>query len=202
MIKAQQIALLALLYFATSNLVFGQTYVQESDTAMARIYSMSLDELMNAKVAIATKTNQPISESPSSVSVITSDDIKNLGARELVDVLQTIPGFELLKKFDGEYGAGVRGVKDPRSTSKLLIMIDGIPYNQILYGYSIYFGYDINLDVIERIEIIRGPGSALYGRNAFSGVINIITKTARANEKLSIKGILGTFNTKSLSGFY
>jgi outer membrane receptor protein involved in Fe transport len=175
---------------------------QITDTTMARIYSMSLEELMNTKVAIATKTDQRLSETPSIVSVITTEDIKNMGARELTDVLQTIPGFELLKKFDGEYGIGIRGVKDPRCTSKLLIMIDGIPYNQVLYGYSIYYGYEINMDAIERIEIIRGPGSALYGRNAFSGVINIITKTAKTGEKIMIKGSIGSYNTKSVSGYY
>jgi outer membrane receptor protein involved in Fe transport len=175
---------------------------QENDTTMARIYAMSLEELMNTKVAIATKSDQPLSETPSIVSVITSDDIKKMGARELADVLQTIPGFELLKKFDGEYGVGIRGVKDTRCTSELLIMVDGIPYNQILYGYSICFGYDINLDAVERIEIIRGPGSALYGRNAFSGVVNIITKTAKTGDKVMFKGYVGNFNTKSLSGYY
>lgn len=174
---------------------------QNIDTTMASVYAMSIEELMNTKVAIATKSDQPLSVTPSIVSVITVEDIKNMGARELVDVLQTIPGFELVKNFSGEVGIGIRGVKS-YYTSKLLIMIDGVPYNQLFYGTSIHFGYDINLNAVEKIEIIRGPGSALYGRNAFSGVINIITKSGKTNDGLIMKGSLGTFNTKSISGYY
>jgi outer membrane receptor protein involved in Fe transport len=186
------------------SLLLGSSFcmAQERDSILAKYLEMDVEDLINTKVTIATKSNQPLNETPSIVSVITAQDIKNSGARELTDLLQTIPGFELLKKFDGEYGIGIRGVKDPRCTSKLLIMIDGIPYNQILYGYSVYNGYEINMDAIERVEIIRGPGSALYGRNAFSGVINIITKTAKTGKRFMAKGSLGNFNTKSFSGYY
>ncbi len=181
---------------------FSTIKAQIVDTSMSSVYAMSLEELMNTKVSIATKSDQPLSETPSIVSVITSEDIKNMGARELVDVLQTLPGFELTRRFTGEIGIGVRGVKDSRNTSKLLIMINGVPYNQLFYGNSIIDGYDINLDAVERIEIIRGPGSALYGRNAFSGVINIITKNGKTDNKVTAKGEVGTFNTESGSVYY
>lgn len=174
-------------------------YSQVTDSSMEKIYSMDLEELMNTKVTIATKSNLPISETPAIVSVITAEEIKNMGARELEDILQMVPGFELNRGYAGYYGIGVRGVKDSRTISKLLIMIDGVPYNQIFYGNGIPWGYDINMDNIERIEIIRGPGSALYGRNAFSGVINIINKDARSNEKLKVNGTLGSYNTKGVS---
>jgi outer membrane receptor for ferrienterochelin and colicin len=175
---------------------------QENNAIMDSIYTMSIEELMNTKVTIATKSEQLINQTPSIVSVITSEEIKNMGARELEDILQTIPGFELSKRYGGEYGLGVRGVKDSRNTSKLLILIDGVPYNQIFYGNSIVQGNDIILDVIDRIEIIRGPGSALYGRNAFSGVINIISKTGKRSEKLYAKATLGEFYTKAISTYY
>jgi iron complex outermembrane receptor protein len=166
---------------------------------MSKIYSMDLEELMNTKVSIATKTEQSINETPAIVSVITAEEIRNMGAREFEDILQTIPGFELNRGYAGYYSVGIRGVKDSRSTSKLLILVDGVPNNQIFYGNSLPWGYDVNIDDIEKIEIIRGPGSALYGRNAFSGVINIINKNARTSEKLMVKGGLGTFNTQLAS---
>jgi iron complex outermembrane receptor protein len=190
--------LIFVLIFLDTN--FTSINAQTTDTTLSGLISLDLEDLLNMKVSIATRSNLSERESPSVVSVITSDEIKNSGARELADILQTIPGFELSKKFDGEYGIGIRGVKDPRCTSKLLIMVDGIPYNQILYGYSFYTGYDINIDAIERIEIIRGPGSALYGRNAFSGLINIITKSGANGEKLMLKGKAGAFGTYSASG--
>jgi outer membrane receptor for ferrienterochelin and colicin len=182
--------------------MFSNLNAQVADSAMSAIYSMSIEELMNTNVTIATKSDQPIIETPSIVSVITAQDIKNMGARELEDVLQTVPGFELIRSYSGYYEVGIRGVKNSRNTSRLLVMIDGIPFNQIFYGASIDYGYDIDINAIDRIEIIRGPGSALYGRNAFSGVINIITKNAKSGEKFIGKGSLGTFNTNSLSGFY
>jgi iron complex outermembrane receptor protein len=169
---------------------------------MTKVFSMGLEELMNTKVNIATKSDKSINETPGVVSVITSEEIKNMGARELEDVLQTVPGFEIMRRANGYNGIGIRGVKDPRTSTKLLVMIDGVPFNNIFYGHSLGFGYDINIDIIERIEIIRGPGSALYGRNAFSGVMNIITKNAKNNEKSFVKLTAGTFNTKILSGYY
>jgi iron complex outermembrane receptor protein len=172
---------------------------QTPDSSMSRIFAMDIEELMNTTVTIATKSDKPLNETPSIVSVITAEEIKNMGARELEDVLQTIPGFELLKKFPGYYGVGIRGVKSPRESSKLLILIDGTPYNQLFYGISLVGGYNFNIDFIERIEVIRGPGSALYGRNAFSGVINIITKTAVSKNFSTIKLSGGTYNTKSVS---
>lgn len=180
--------------------VFDQ--LQAQDTILSKYLLMDVEELINTKVTIATKTEQTISESPSIVSVITSTDIKNMGAREIEDVLQTIPGFELARSFGGYIGIGVRGVKDSKSTSKLLIMINGVPFNQVFYGNYPDWGYDLNLDAIDRIEIIRGPGSALYGRNAFSAVINIILKTGKTDDRLVVKGSLGTFNSRSVSGYY
>jgi outer membrane receptor for ferrienterochelin and colicin len=181
---------------------FSAISAQENDSLSNDILSMDIEELINTKVSIATRSEQPINESPSTISVITSEDIKNLGIRQLEDVLQMIPGFDITMVYNSYYTVGVRGVRDSRNTSKILVMIDGSPINQIFYGCAIYFGYDINIDNIEKIEIIRGPGSALYGRNAFSAVINIISKKNHDGHNVIAKGTAGAFNTQMLSGFY
>jgi len=196
-----KIRFLSLLAFLIS-ISFSICWTQVPDTSMSKVFQMDLEELMNTKVNIATKSDKSINETPGIVSVITSEEIKNMGARELEDVLQIIPGFEIMKRYSGYNGIGIRGVKDPRTSPKLLMMMDGVPFNELFYGHSIGFGYDINIDIIERIEIIRGPGSALYGRNAFSGVMNIITKNAKTNDKSFVKVTAGNFNTKILSGYY
>jgi iron complex outermembrane receptor protein len=199
MVSQKTISLLtALLLFVVCLDIFPQI----ADSSIFAIYSMDLEELMNTKVTIATKSVKPVSETPSVVSVITSGDIEKMGARQLEDILQTIPGFEMNMTFNSYYTVGIRGVKDSRTTSKLLVMIDGNAFNQLFHGGSIQFGYDINVDAIERIEIIRGPGSALYGRNAFSGVINIITKAVKPENNFIIKGTLGAYNTKMISGAF
>lgn len=153
------------------------------------------------KISIATKSLQSINYAPAIVSIITHKEIKSMDSREVEELLRTIPGFELLRSYAGYYNVGVRGVKDTRTTSKILIMIDGVPFNQVFYGNYIDWGYNINIDAIKRIEIIRGPGSALYGRNAFSGVINFITKKGKSSEKVFLKTSIGTNNTKLISGY-
>jgi outer membrane receptor for ferrienterochelin and colicin len=190
-----------ILIFVLLSILF-KAQAQVSDSSMASVYTMTLEELMNTKVTIATKSEQSISKTPSNVTVISSDDIKNMGARELEDVLQTVPGFEIRKRYNGYNGIEIRGVKETRFTSRVLIMINGIPSNQIFYGISLRYGYSINIDDVERIEIIRGPGSALYGRNAISGVINIITKNVKNNKHSFIKGTLGNQDIRDLSGYY
>jgi len=162
---------------------------------LSKIFDMSLDELLNLKVRIATKTEQGLDDAPSIVSVVTASEIRNMGARELIDVLQMVPGFEITRNTSGAALIGVRGVKDPRFPCKLLLMENGRPINDIFYGDADMNGYKLDLENVSRIEIIRGPGSAVYGRNAFSAVINVITKNGRNDSGLKVKQEIGTFNT-------
>jgi outer membrane receptor for ferrienterochelin and colicins len=189
--------ILLLLTLTVITFSFGKS--QDNIAIMDSIYALSIEDLMNTKVTIATKSEQSVNESPATVSVITAEEIKNMGARELADILQAVPGFELNRNYSGYYTIGARGVKDTRTTSKILFLIDGVPTNQVFFGSSLPWGYDLNIDAIDRVEIIRGPGSALYGRNAFSAVINIINKSAKNGEKLFLRATGGTFNTKGIN---
>ncbi|MBI9067100.1 MAG: TonB-dependent receptor [Salinivirgaceae bacterium] len=165
------------------------------DSTLESILDLSIEELMNTKVSIATKTNRPLSEAPSIVTVITEEVIKNSGARNIYDVLQHVPGFEFSRPRQGYYSIGVRGVKDILTNSRFLVLKDGVPYNGIMYGSGISSPHVFNIESIERIEVIRGPGSALYGRNAFIGVINIITKKAESGLGVHAYSKAGSFNT-------
>jgi outer membrane receptor for ferrienterochelin and colicin len=158
---------------------------------------MDLEELMNNKVSIEPKSEVAMNETHH-VTVITTEEIKNMGFRQLEDILQIIPGYDLSMTYNSYYTVGIRGVRDSRNTSKLLVMVDGNPINQIFHGCAVMYGFDINIDNIERIEVIRGPGSALYGRNALSGVINIVTKVMMGKGE----GNLGTFLIHWFSLFY
>jgi len=157
---------------------------------------LNLKDLMNMKVSVATKNEQKISEAPGIVTVITADDIKNIGAKELKDILQIVPGFEFSMERNAIFSIGVRGVKNSIS-SKILLMVDGVPQNAVMYGFISYAGDFFNIDDIQRIEIIRGTGSALYGRNAFQSVINIITKEAKTNKQEGYFTI-GSYNTSTV----
>ncbi|WP_285575275.1 TonB-dependent receptor plug domain-containing protein [Geothrix limicola] len=166
---------------------------------------MSLEELLSVKVSVATRTESTVLEAPSIVSVFTADDFRRMGARDLRDVLRTVPGFELgIRSQLGYTEFGVRGVITD-NTEKVRILVDGLPVNENLEGSgTIIFG-DMSLDNVQQIEIIRGPGSALYGTNAFLGVISILTKDAsNSGGATTVSARGGSFNTREgsvLSGW-
>jgi len=172
----------------------------ETDTTATSLFELSIEELLEQKVEIATKSSQKISETPSVVSVITAEEIRAMGFRNLFEVIQIIPGFETSQIFHGPKAIGIRGVSNVRQGARILVLLDGFPYNDIMYGSAVIFGHEFNLDAVDKIEIIRGPGSALYGRNAFSTVINIITKSATKKVSTEMGISLGSFNTYSAYG--
>lgn len=174
----------------------------EKDSVFESVLDMSIEELMNTKVRIATKSGISLNEAPAVVTVITSEEIQNMGARTLPEILQYIPGFEYSVSKIGFYTVGVRGVKDPLTNARLLIMKDGVAYNGIMYGTGIGIVHLLDLNTIEKIEVIRGPGSALYGRNAFSGVVNVITKSAHKAHDVDARVTAGNFNTNSFGASY
>jgi outer membrane cobalamin receptor len=123
-------------------------------------------------VAIASRKVQRSREAPGIVTVIEREEILACGARDLIDVLRLVPGFTFHTDVQGVTGLGVRG--NWAHEGKVLLLLNGLPMNEILYGTS-YFGNRFPMACIERIEIIRGPGSAIYGGFAELGVINVIT---------------------------
>ncbi|WP_075590489.1 TonB-dependent receptor plug domain-containing protein [Labilibacter marinus] len=181
------------LLFSTITLQ-AQDVVQDS-ISFQDLLTMNLDDLLNVRASIASKTEQSIEEAPSVVSVITHAEIKAMGARELADVLQLVPGFETHKNVSVTNLTGVRGLKDPRFACKILLLLDGRPINDVFYSSYSAYSYLFDMENIERIEIIRGPGSAMYGRNAFSGVINIISKTGNEESGISVECGSGNYNT-------
>ncbi|HLP16409.1 MAG TPA: TonB-dependent receptor [Bacteroidota bacterium] len=137
----------------------------------------TLDSLLTAPVSTAAKYKQTSAEAPASISVITSADIQTFQYRTLADVLNRVRG--MYSSNDRNYAyVGVRGFSRPSDyNNRLLLLVDGHTINEDVYG-SAFLGteFGISLDAIERIEIVRGPGSALYGAGAMFGVVNVITK--------------------------
>ncbi len=149
----------------------------------------ALDEqLLTAPVVVASASGiaQKNSESPGVVSVITREEIENLGARDLIDVLRFVPGFNFTNDVENTVGLSIRGIS--ALEGKVLFMLDGQPLNDLSYG-NMLFGSREAISLIERIEVIRGPGSAIYGGFAELGVINVIT---RSDAKDEVRGSLST----------
>ncbi len=147
----------------------------------------------------ATKRMMSLREAPAIATVITADEIAAMGARNLMDVLQTVPGIGVSRNEQGFFMFDVRGISTVKS-EKILLMIDGHSLNKN-YASSglVNFGDYLSVDNIRQIEIVRGPGSALYGDNAFVAVINVITKEAYDLEGVEVKLSGGSFDTSKFS---
>lgn len=143
------------------------------------LFELSLEELLNQKVTVASRRAISQREAPGILSVISADDIEKNGARDMIDVLRLVPGFNFNFDVEGVVGVSIRG--NWGHEGKVLLMLDGQEMNEILYSTTIFGGH-FPIDQIHRIEIIRGPGSSIYGGYAELGVINIITKSGEQIE--------------------
>ncbi len=135
-------------------------------------YFMSLEQLMNVNVSVVSDLPMNGRESPGIVTVVTAEEILESGAKDLMQVLQLIPGFDFGVDVEGVVGIGVRG--NWGHEGKVLMLWDGLEMNEDLYS-TLQFGGHYPISQIKRIEIIRGPGSAIYGGNAEYAVINVVT---------------------------
>lgn len=142
--------------------------------------SIPLESLLNMEVQSASRFKQNISEAPSAVSVITASDIKIFSWRTLSEILNSLPGIHTTN--DRTYtSVGARGfLRAGDYNIRFLLLIDGHRVNDPLYDQAM-MGQEFMLDVdlIDRVEYVPGTGSAVYGSNAFFGVINVITKRGR-----------------------
>ncbi|HEX2395293.1 MAG TPA: TonB-dependent receptor [Bacteroidales bacterium] len=167
-----------LLALSMENLVF-----------LAEKLGISIDELLNMKTSIASRATLTPRETPGVISIISEEEIRYSGARDLIDVLRLVPGFDFGYDVQGVIGAGLRG--NWVHEGKILIMIDDQPLNDLSYSNT-PFGNHIAVDQIKTIEIIRGPGSVIYGGNAELGVINIITKKGSDLKGVEVTGTYGS----------
>lgn len=148
---------------------------------------------LEGEVTIATRHKAPISKAPSIVTVITAEEIKNLGYRTFVEVLRTVPGFEIAK--GGIFGTTLPNARGLDFAGQIRLMIDGHLVNNPFRGDAFTNFDNFPVENIKRIEIIRGPGSAVYGENAFSAVINIITFDAKDINGVRVSSGYGSFET-------
>lgn len=147
-------------------------------------------------VITATKTLERTEQSVATVSVIPEEQIHQMGARNLLDILKTVPGLGISQTATGVRSLEVRGIRSTFS-ERVLIMLNGHPADHnIFWGGSMWTYDDMPVENIKRVEVIRGPGSALYGANAFLATINVITKEARDVDGVAVAVGGGSFDTQ------
>jgi len=166
-------------------------------------FDMSLEELMDVEVGVASRKKSTQRESPGIVTVITRDQIQKSGARDLVDILRQVPGFNVGFDTVGAYGVAIRGIW--ANEGKVLVLMDGVELNDDMYS-TFQYGHHIPVDIIDKIEIMRGPGSAMYGESAELGVINITTISPQKKDDIQVSTTYSrtskTFAGKGVTGFY
>ena len=162
-------------------------FAADSNPASDTLTSLNLEQLMQVQVYTASKHAQEVSETPALVTVITQDEIRTYGYRTLADVLRSAPGFWV--NYDRMYSyVGLNGFARPGDeNTRVLLLVNGHRMNDEIFGTAL-IGRELPLDIdlIERIEIVRGAGSSLYGSNAFLGVVNIITRSATLNTNVEL----------------
>ncbi len=181
------------LVFALSPVLTAQA---GSDTHLEHLLSLSLEDLLALEVTISTDTSQPVSEAPAVVTVITAEEIMASGATNLVDVLEGVPGIHVrASQFANRPLIQFRGANGKQT----LLMVNGASLKDLMWGFGIFWK-GLPASMIDRVEIIRGPGSALFGADASAGVINVITKTAGKIGHSEIGMRLGSFDSQAAWG--
>jgi iron complex outermembrane recepter protein len=162
-----------------------------ADPAPTDLTELSLDQLAQMKVTIASKHEEQLSQTPAAITVITQDDIRRSGVTSIPEVLRLVPGLDVARVDAHQWAITARGFNED-FPNKLLVMIDGRTVYTPLFAGVFWDVQDLMIEDIERIEVIRGPGASLWGANAVNGVINIITKKAQDTQGTLATASAGT----------
>ena len=177
----------------------GSAYAETGElSSSGNFYNLSLAELGQVEISIATGNSTPLDRAPATATVISAIEIRAMGARNLNEVLETVPGLHVslssLSRLDSVYS--IRGIHTGLNPH-VLLMLNGIPVQYSAQGGRPTL-FRLPVAGIERVEVIRGPGSAIYGADAFSGVINVVTKDASTITSTRVGGASGSFGTREL----
>jgi len=180
-----------LLLFAAS------TYAQNAE--LDALLDAGIEGLLDAEIVSASKSRQRLDEVPAYVQVVTQKEIKERGYQTIEDLLSDLPGFQFRNIQGFNSYVFQRGIASQNNL--ILLMIDGVQVNELNSG-GFYGGGQYLMSNIAQVEIVYGPASALYGTNAISGIINLITKKETDSQGAILSASYGSFNTYALSGGY
>lgn len=167
-----------------TTLTIANAFGQPGELKSSQYDSLSLKDLLNVKIVSVSKQAELLFDAPLSASVVTREEIQRAGCTSIMEALRLVPGMIVREQSNGNYDIHLRGMDnvppnapfDVTSNTTTLVMIDNRPVSSYLRGGTYWETLPVDLNDVERIEIIRGPAAALYGPNAVNGVINIITR--------------------------
>jgi iron complex outermembrane receptor protein len=187
-------ALFALAFVLTVP-IFAAEVAPTPKTDLTELPLEALMQMDVPKVVGASKFEQKTTEAPASVTVVSNEEIKRYGYRTLADILESAQGFYVSSDHNYSF-LGVRGMSLGDFNSRVLVLVDGHRINSsVTDGAYVDTAFILDVDLIDRVEIIRGPGSVLYGNNAFFAVINVLTRQASQLNGVEASSDYGEFNT-------
>lgn len=176
----------------------GEAAAQQSPSDLSML---SLEALMRIPVTAASRSEESLFRSPTAIAVITRDDIRRSGINTLPELLRLVPGVSVARIDATKWAISARGF-NTNFTNKMLVLFNGRSAYNRLFGGVYWEVWDISLDEIERIEVIRGPGASLWGDNAINGVINIVTRSAFDTKGGVVSASLGSLDRGAVTARY
>jgi iron complex outermembrane receptor protein len=161
--------------------------------AMKDLSELSLEDLMEIEVTSVSKRAQPLLDSPAAVSVLTGEEIQRAGHNSIPEALRMVPGVHVARIDANKWAISSRGFNG-RFANKMLVLIDGRSVYTPAFAGTYWEFQDVAIEDVERIEVIRGPGSAVWGANAVNGVVNVITKSSRDTEGALMSAAAGDYD--------
>lgn len=152
---------------------------------------LSIQQLMNESITSVSKKETSLNQSPAAIYVVTPDDVRRMGITSIPEALRLVPGMDVARIGASEWAISARGFNG-QFADKLLVLIDGRTVYDPTFSGVFWDSQDIVMEDLDRIEVIRGPGAALWGANAVNGVVNVITKSARETHGLLMSTTFGT----------
>ena len=147
---------------------------------------LSIDDLANLKVTTVSRRPETLSHAPNAVYVITAEDIRRAGATSLPEALRLAPNLEVAQINAYSWTVTARGFNSPETANKLLVLINGRTVYEPIGGGVMWQQVDVDINNIDHIEVISGPGGAVWGANAVNGVVNVITKSAAQTQGIAV----------------
>jgi iron complex outermembrane receptor protein len=169
-----------------------------ASAATNEFLDMSLEELVDYRLMSMSRKEQRVADMAAAAYVISAEEIRRSGAQSIPEALRLVPGLNVAQISRNRWAVSSRGFNE-RFSSKLLVQVDGRSVYSPLFSGVLWETQDTVMEDIERIEVIRGPGAALWGTNAMNGVINIVTRSAAASQGTMVSTTLGSGQLTSTS---
>ncbi|MGD1845509.1 MAG: TonB-dependent receptor plug domain-containing protein [Salibacteraceae bacterium] len=181
--------------------LFGWWQEESKEDSTDAFFDLSLEDMMNVSITSMSKKSEPLKDVAASIYVISQEDIQRSGATRLADLLLMVPGVNMQFNSYDNLSFGMREATDG-FVGSVLVLVDGVPYHSPYLSTFSFTNFDLPMEAIDRIEVIKGPGGTIYGANAATGIISIYTKKAKDHQGITVSMNQGSRGFTNTSLYY